>query len=155
MKKLELGQTISIFANIGVIAGIVFLGFELSQNNELLAAQARYNLLLQRADMNDTLREPYVLEAIQEQMAGDEISLGQSFALTNVSVKLLEMWEWQFHEYQAGMLDRQQLPVENWKFWYDGELGVPLPIRELWELRGTASFSPEFVEFMEESVINR
>ncbi len=32
MKKISLGQTITILANIGVIAGIVFLRFEMRQN---------------------------------------------------------------------------------------------------------------------------
>ena len=32
-KKIDLGQIITICANIGVIAGIVFLGIELQQNN--------------------------------------------------------------------------------------------------------------------------
>ena len=45
MKKLDLGQTITILANIGVIAGIVFLGLEIRQNNELMAAEARYKVL--------------------------------------------------------------------------------------------------------------
>ena len=33
MKKLDLGHTIPVFANAGVIAGIVFLGLKLQQNN--------------------------------------------------------------------------------------------------------------------------
>ena len=41
MKRLDLGQSIGILANIGVIAGIVFLGVELRQNNQLLTSQAR------------------------------------------------------------------------------------------------------------------
>ena len=41
MKKIDLGQTITIFANIGVIAGIVFLALELQQNNELMQVAAR------------------------------------------------------------------------------------------------------------------
>jgi hypothetical protein len=32
VKKIDPGQMITILANIGVIAGIVFLGFELRQN---------------------------------------------------------------------------------------------------------------------------
>ncbi len=48
MKKIDLGQTIGILANVGVIAGIVFLGFELRQNNQFLGAEARYNLLQNR-----------------------------------------------------------------------------------------------------------
>ena len=40
MKKLDLGQSIGILANVGVIAGIVFLGLELRQHNELMEAEA-------------------------------------------------------------------------------------------------------------------
>ncbi len=39
MKKFDLGQTVSILANLGVVVGIVFLGMEVRQNNELLATQ--------------------------------------------------------------------------------------------------------------------
>lgn len=38
MKKFDLGQTVQMVANIGVIAGIIFLGYELRQNT--LATQA-------------------------------------------------------------------------------------------------------------------
>ena len=41
MKKINLGQLIGILANLGVIAGIVFLAFELEQNNQLMEAEAR------------------------------------------------------------------------------------------------------------------
>lgn len=37
MKKIDLGQTITILANVGVIAGIIFLGIEIRDN----ATQAR------------------------------------------------------------------------------------------------------------------
>ena len=36
MKKIDLGQTLTILANVGVIAGIVFLGYELRQNTLVL-----------------------------------------------------------------------------------------------------------------------
>jgi hypothetical protein len=32
MKKIDLGQTITIFANIGVIGGLIFVGFQLRQD---------------------------------------------------------------------------------------------------------------------------
>ncbi len=38
MKKIDLGQAVGILANAGVIAGIVFLGMGLHQNNELVVA---------------------------------------------------------------------------------------------------------------------
>ena len=36
LKKLDLSQGITILANLGVIAGIVFLALELRQNNALM-----------------------------------------------------------------------------------------------------------------------
>ncbi len=62
MKKLDLGQTITILANVGVIAGIVFLGMELRQNNELMAADARFNLLSART-------ESFTIQAVESDLA--------------------------------------------------------------------------------------
>jgi len=41
MKKIDLGQSLQIFANAGVILGIVFLVFELNQNQDIGRAQVR------------------------------------------------------------------------------------------------------------------
>ena len=43
MKKSDVGQAITVLANLGVIAGIVFLAFEQRHNNELIAAEGRIN----------------------------------------------------------------------------------------------------------------
>jgi hypothetical protein len=42
LKKLDFGQTITIFADVGEIAGIMFLAFEPQQNNGSLDLQARH-----------------------------------------------------------------------------------------------------------------
>ena len=153
MKKIDLGQTITVLANVGVIAGIAFLGFELSQNNDLLAAQARYNLIVQRADMNDNFQDPYLIDALHKLAGGGDVTPAERSAALLATVKLVEMWEWQFHEYTAGMLERQQLPIPAWRLWYHGEGELPIPVGEVWERRkGVAS--PNFVEFMEENVVN-
>jgi hypothetical protein len=55
MKNIDLSQVISTVANVGVIAGIVFLAFELRQNNELLISQARSNLVYGRATYQEYL----------------------------------------------------------------------------------------------------
>jgi hypothetical protein len=39
MKKIDLGQTLSIVANVGVLAGILLLVYELNQTRELAQAQ--------------------------------------------------------------------------------------------------------------------
>ena len=59
MKKIDLGQTVGILANIGVIAGIIFLGVELQQNNRLMSSEAEYNLLQNRTD-SDIVGNPEI-----------------------------------------------------------------------------------------------
>ncbi len=146
-------ETAEVLGVVGIIAGIGFLGFELSQNNDLLAAQARYNLIVQRADMNDTFAEPRNLEVLHKYGSGAELTPVERSALANLMAKVVEMWEWQFHEYKAGMLEIEQLPIANWRRQYHGEDSTPNPVRDYWEsLREVVS--ADFVEFMEENVVN-
>ena len=65
MNKIDLGQTITILANVGVIAGIVFLGIELQQNNELLSSQIRSTRVENRLSLVDRLFDnPEVIELL-------------------------------------------------------------------------------------------
>ncbi len=50
MRKINVGQTVGILANVGVIAGIVFLVFELQQNREMMRAQTRNELSMGAMD---------------------------------------------------------------------------------------------------------
>jgi len=146
-------ETAEVLGVLGIIAGIVFLGFELGQNNDLLAAQARYNLIVQRADMNDTFAEPRNLEVLHKYGSSAELTPVERSAVSNLMAKLVEMWEWQYGEYKAGMLEIEQLPIANWRRQYHGEDSTPNPVRDYWEsLREVVS--ADFVEFMEENVIN-
>ena len=74
MKKLDLGQTITILANVGVIAGIVFLAIELRQNNRLLVAEAEFNQLQHLQDIGMVLFEnPEVADMYTRALDGDEL----------------------------------------------------------------------------------
>lgn len=44
MKKLDLAHAISVLANVGVMAGLVFLGYEVRQNTTQIRAQAAYSI---------------------------------------------------------------------------------------------------------------
>ena len=44
MKKFDLNQSISIFANIGVIVGLIFLAYEVRQNTAQMRADAGYSI---------------------------------------------------------------------------------------------------------------
>jgi hypothetical protein len=55
MKKVDLGQVITIFANIGVIAGIVFLGFEIRQSTAVAQASSYQQSTEKMADVRATI----------------------------------------------------------------------------------------------------
>lgn len=42
MKKIDLGQTVSVLANIGVIGGLVFVGLQLAQDREVAKVSALF-----------------------------------------------------------------------------------------------------------------
>jgi hypothetical protein len=52
MKQIDYGQAAQVLANVGVLAGIIFLAFELQQNNELLNMQIRATTLEQRQSVS-------------------------------------------------------------------------------------------------------
>lgn len=143
---------IGIIADIGVIAGIIFLALELRQNNSLLAAQVRYSLRQYRSDIADTIMAPHILEATHKYASGENVSPSDRSAALMTALKVIELWEWQYGEYVAGTLGRGKLPLYSWRIWYQGEGESPVPVQEIWKSRRDV-LNPEFVRFFEENVI--
>jgi hypothetical protein len=52
------------------------------------------------------------------------------------------------------MLKEAELPIAAWRLWFHEEMGVPVPIKDTWVDR-KASLRPDFVQFVEENVVNR
>jgi hypothetical protein len=104
MKKIDLGQTITILANIGVILGIVFLAVELSQNNEELASQTRANIYQMRADLQtDYINNVGGIADIYTKLqSGEALSVTESNRLNSRRAHVLRTLEYMFHEDEAG-----------------------------------------------------
>ena len=152
MKKLGLGQTITILANIGVLAGIVFLGIEIRQNNELLAAEAR-------AARNDrVLQQPAAVstdvdlaDVLVRAKNGETLTESEEVRVISFNVWRLRGQEAFFNEYQAGSVD--SIPLDVWRERFDAELfGGPSP-SEMWS-RTKPYLSEDFIRFMEENVVS-
>jgi hypothetical protein len=88
--ELELEQIITIGANIGVIAGLVFLAMEIRQNNRFLAAQARYALRQYRSDIADSLMLPHVIEATHKWARGETITPEERSTGLMVAIKMVD-----------------------------------------------------------------
>ncbi len=152
MKKIDLGQTIGILANVGVVAGIIFLAVELQQNNELLAAQSRAVRIGIRTDFAQAMySNPDMVRAITRASGGEELSVEDLFRLEWLAKETLDKFAYVYGEYQRGMIDAGDLAPAGWRITFHED--VPGMV-DVWD-RDKSIYRPEFVEYIEETVLNR
>ena len=90
MKKIKLGQVVSILANVGVILGLMFLAYELRQNNQLIEAQQRDSRNSRVLYLNEVIIEsPGLAEIISKSGRGEPISEVDSVRLSNFQMRLV------------------------------------------------------------------
>jgi hypothetical protein len=147
IKEIKLGQAITIFANLGVIAGIVFLGVELQQNNELLEAQARYNHKETRANYLGEFEDNPGLAIISAKANnGEALSAEEQIQWDSYHDRLFVNWEWEFYEASTR---RFELPIEGFKW----SMTQP-DVAQRWQDRKQL-FSEDFRAFMQDTVIEQ
>jgi hypothetical protein len=74
MKKIDFGQSLTILANLGVIAGIVFLGYELQQNQVVVQAQTRNDITRMFVDTSRADISSEMIEIVTRKLNGAELS---------------------------------------------------------------------------------
>jgi hypothetical protein len=149
MKKIDLGQAVTILANLGVIAGILFLATEIQQNNRLLRAQSSYNMLQNRMDVRSQVwQDPEIAELFRKERVGEELSDLDEVRIMARSEEGLLMYEWEYHQYLEGNLS--QLPIDR----YRANMSSRSAMRRAYQqLKNTGGLSPEFVEWMEAEIL--
>lgn len=102
MKKIDLGQVIQILANLGVIAGLILLAVELEQNNELMAAEARFNRLSVQAESTTILAEnPDLAGFLLKANSGAELAPIEQARLDYYLRRVFGNMEWAYRELPA------------------------------------------------------
>ena len=82
MKKIDLGQTIQLIANVGVLVGIIFLAIEINQNRAALEEQNMLTRLSAREATTETmgqfryliLENPNLLRVWEKAQAGESLT---------------------------------------------------------------------------------
>ena len=142
-----------IIAAIAVIASLVYIGSELRQNTEALQAQSRFNMMSIRTSVMDMqIQDRDLLAVLHRYTEGEELSAAEKSAVRLMAIRMLENWQWQHCELQAGTLPLGQLPIAGWRALYHDKI-VPNAISDIWDTRKSAMI-PEFVQFLEENVVN-
>ena len=106
MKKLDLGQTLQLLGNAGIIVGILLLVYELNQNREMMAAQTRNEIAQNTASMIQG-------EALSSEMVGISVKASAGESLTPVEQEqfdllwfgYIRLWENAHYQYRNGLFD--------------------------------------------------
>ena len=141
MKKIDLGQTITIFANIGVIAGIIFLGYELHQTQMAMQSQAFQARALDAIDWDFEIDKDENLREIQYQIDTGKFDAG---SLTEAECQIAYY-----------LLDGARLDVDNEYYQHENGFldpgfytGVTVPMirayAPIWRELGIGEGRPEF-----------
>lgn len=153
MKKIDLGQTISIIANVGVITGIVFLAVEIQQNSEALGVQARQNRQnVRRSIMVRSVDNSELGRALHKVQIGGDLSPFEQFTLEEEALFRIVNWEIVFNDVREGLLEENAIPLNGWKITFQSWPGMPA----VWERysAGAGNQNPEFVAFVNENIVN-
>jgi len=151
MKKIEAAQIIQILANVGVIAGIVFLALELQQNNQLLTAQARVERAQMRIDgLTEYMNNRDIIQARLKDVGHAALTPEESIVLGTSWEVLFTRWQYIYGEYQAGLIEKEDIPVAGWR----RMMSTYPSMAGKWETVKGESFRPDFVRWMEQEVIH-
>ena len=114
MKKVDVGQSVSILANVGVLIGIVLLVYELNQNRDMMRAQIRNEISRGAMDLlvSGATSEP-LAAVIARANAGEDLSAEETFMFLNRAELTYRLWENVNYQYRQGMFDATE---------YSGEL---------------------------------
>jgi len=143
--KIDLGQSLSILANVGVIAGIIFLALELRQNNQFAAAEAQATRYMAAVEAFSITAENGELAEILLKSGTDQpLSPLEARRLGSYWTRTLVLNQWGYKsippdEY-VPFLEMQKSNHRNHKSY-----------RQTFEIN-IAFFEPDFVTFMRENV---
>ena len=142
-------ETAEVLGVVGIIAGIIFLGFELRQNNELMEAEARFNRLSAVTDTWRFIADQGDLAEIWGRFDNNEaISIVEQRRIQAQIMSVFVLLEWTFREMDEDSTDLNQVRIVQLRTFAGSALW-----NQTWEERKT-SFDPEFVQWMQSNVVD-
>jgi hypothetical protein len=109
MKKLDLGQTLGLIANLGVIAGILLLVFELNQNRDMMRAQTRNELSRGLNElMSITISNADLADIAVRADSGEPLAGPDALRLARRNELAFRYWENVHCQYRQGLYDESE-----------------------------------------------
>lgn len=145
----KVNRWLTLAANLAVIAGILFLAFELKQNNDLVRAEVRLERAKIRIDAyGQRVSSDAALQANVRSRSGEALNAAETELLESLAMQSYTRWEYVVGEYNEGLLSWESVPIEDWRRVVSEN---PYMVTT-WRHRGHKGFDPGFVEFVEKFV---
>jgi hypothetical protein len=139
---------IALVANFGVIAGVVFLAFEIQQNNELLVQESRYSMVQNQKDWKFFLNGDSEIAKLIYGPDLEKLNEVERMRRFDILSGLLLTWQWEWEQFQTGLFGNTGLPIEGFRaLWRNQKIQTDWA--ELKPILGT-----EFANFLEGEVVN-
>jgi hypothetical protein len=149
----RLNQWLTLLANVGVLAGIVFLAVELQQNTHQLKLQSYQAWQAANNEINMTIAD-LDLAAVVSAGHQDSTNLTREnyIAYAMFHLSMLQMAQSTHYLYLQGSLDE-----ELWRSEMDRAAGILnlRGVRQWWDAGGRTQLAPGFVEFIEDFEIEK
>jgi len=123
LKKIDLGQAVQLLANVGVLAGIVFLAVEIQQNTRSQEAITYQTLMQGIAALNEQrLAYPRVVPTIEGQYGAtlQDLDPGDAERVEAFMFQVIRYADMAYYHYERGLLSEERLesaigPLNGWR----------------------------------------
>ena len=114
MRKIDIGQSVTILANIGVLIGIALLVFELSENRAMTAAEIRNSIAETTAMLiRDEAMNREILEVSRKGLAGEPLEPLEQNQFELFWAAYFRMWENANYQYRVGLYDEAEYEAQR------------------------------------------
>ena len=140
-------ETAEVLGVLGVVGSLIFVAFEIQQNNELLAAEARATRHANRSQNSNRqfLENPELAELVVKANSRAQLTQVEQFTIERYFNQKLLDFQFSFVEF-----DERDLDVDAMTVGFNQELGM----LQYWNEHKRPEFQPDFVQWMEENVVN-
>ena len=121
-----------LVANIGVLAGIIFVAVEIRQNTQMMRAQTKDSVTGKLADwMLQISTDPNAAQILIKGNLGEELDreVGERIIYRFMVQSNLRLWENEWYQYEIGLFDEDEFAprLANWENIFQAE-----GYREIW-----------------------
>lgn len=145
-------ETAEVLGALGVIGSLIFVAFEIRQNTELLAAEARATRHENRSQNANRqfLENPHLVELIVKANNGASLTQEEQFTVERYFNQILLDFQFVFVEYERGQFNENDLDAGSLKAYFYRNAGMP----QYWEAWKGVEFRPDFVQWMNANIVN-